>query len=649
MASSCRGPPGTGKTHTIANLICHAMALGQRVLVVSRGEAALAVLRDQLPEKVRPLVISILSNERQGLRQVETAIREIQSVVEESRPEIRLSAIRRCEAEILKIRARLAVIDAELDGLAERQMQPLGPLGERPADVARRLLATREQTRWFTDRPELFRDETHLADADMAALGDARAAVADILDHIDADLPPLAGLPGVAAVLSWHADMRQARALGEAHETGPAGPLRIGPAEAAAAERLGGALRDLAAAREAAARQDWLEPILALAGHRDPSPWPDMLRDIAAAFRAVEGERTRLVPFAVELPDALVDDEAARAAVTRAAAGERTWPRLSVGKSQAKELVAEVRVRGRWPEADRDLWGAVAAQLRLADDRRALAARWRAFAIEAGVGPGSDPGTPAPAAQMLARLDAVAAALSTLGPAARTLPQLGALSGDPGLARALAAQVEGAAASVRLAAADGERQAAAALFRSPDRTSVMGRQFFGQIVGRDDVAPERIEGLWGALVERIGAVEAAAGPFATIRRVTDLIAAAGAPAWADRLRAEPPAPEGDALLAADWPEAWDSGAAELHLARLDGRERLLALSRERDAEDRRGRRLFVELVRERAFLALDRRLSATGQIGAGRICAGSGPARQRHRQGSGAAPPRGARRHGPLL
>ncbi len=50
-----QGPPGTGKTHTIANLICHALALGQRVLVVSRGEAALSVLRDQLPEKVRPL------------------------------------------------------------------------------------------------------------------------------------------------------------------------------------------------------------------------------------------------------------------------------------------------------------------------------------------------------------------------------------------------------------------------------------------------------------------------------------------------------------------------------------------------------------------------------------------------------------------
>ena len=62
-----QGPPGTGKTHTIANLICHAMATGQRVLVVSRGEAALAVLKDQLPLEVQPLAISVLSNERQGL------------------------------------------------------------------------------------------------------------------------------------------------------------------------------------------------------------------------------------------------------------------------------------------------------------------------------------------------------------------------------------------------------------------------------------------------------------------------------------------------------------------------------------------------------------------------------------------------------
>jgi superfamily II DNA or RNA helicase len=54
-----QGPPGTGKTHTIANIICRLLATGRRVLVVSHGETALRVIRDQLPDGVRDLTISI--------------------------------------------------------------------------------------------------------------------------------------------------------------------------------------------------------------------------------------------------------------------------------------------------------------------------------------------------------------------------------------------------------------------------------------------------------------------------------------------------------------------------------------------------------------------------------------------------------------
>src|SRR5882672_6451123 len=50
-----QGPPGTGKTHTIANIICHYLANGKRVLVASKGEPALSVLREQIPSGVRPL------------------------------------------------------------------------------------------------------------------------------------------------------------------------------------------------------------------------------------------------------------------------------------------------------------------------------------------------------------------------------------------------------------------------------------------------------------------------------------------------------------------------------------------------------------------------------------------------------------------
>src|SRR6202011_4730226 len=69
-----QGPPGTGKTHTIANIISHMLATGRRVLVVSHGETALRVIRDQLPEGVRDLTISVTTSEREGMKQVEKAI-----------------------------------------------------------------------------------------------------------------------------------------------------------------------------------------------------------------------------------------------------------------------------------------------------------------------------------------------------------------------------------------------------------------------------------------------------------------------------------------------------------------------------------------------------------------------------------------------
>ena len=53
------GPPGTGKTHTIANLVAALLADGQRVLVTSQKAQALRVLRDKLPESLRRLCVSL--------------------------------------------------------------------------------------------------------------------------------------------------------------------------------------------------------------------------------------------------------------------------------------------------------------------------------------------------------------------------------------------------------------------------------------------------------------------------------------------------------------------------------------------------------------------------------------------------------------
>jgi len=72
-----QGPPGTGKTHTIANIIGHLLAQGKTVLVTSHTPKALRVLRDQIPEDLRPLCVSAVGGDRESRRQLETSITEI--------------------------------------------------------------------------------------------------------------------------------------------------------------------------------------------------------------------------------------------------------------------------------------------------------------------------------------------------------------------------------------------------------------------------------------------------------------------------------------------------------------------------------------------------------------------------------------------
>ena len=56
-----QGPPGTGKSHTITNLIAHYIAEGKKIIVTSEKSKALEVIKEKLPEAIKPLCLSILS------------------------------------------------------------------------------------------------------------------------------------------------------------------------------------------------------------------------------------------------------------------------------------------------------------------------------------------------------------------------------------------------------------------------------------------------------------------------------------------------------------------------------------------------------------------------------------------------------------
>lgn len=72
-----QGPPGTGKSHTIANIVSHSLAHGQRVLVTSHSAAALAAVREKIPDSIRDLSVALLTSETESLADFEKSVREI--------------------------------------------------------------------------------------------------------------------------------------------------------------------------------------------------------------------------------------------------------------------------------------------------------------------------------------------------------------------------------------------------------------------------------------------------------------------------------------------------------------------------------------------------------------------------------------------
>lgn len=74
-----KGPPGTGKSHTIANLISRFLAQGKSVLVTSQTSKALEVLRDKLPENIRSLAVSQLNQTAKRDDVLQQSISEISS------------------------------------------------------------------------------------------------------------------------------------------------------------------------------------------------------------------------------------------------------------------------------------------------------------------------------------------------------------------------------------------------------------------------------------------------------------------------------------------------------------------------------------------------------------------------------------------
>jgi hypothetical protein len=181
-----KGPPGTGKSHTIANLICHLLATGERVLVTAHAPKALTVLRDLLPGDVRNLCVTAFGSSREDHRLLEDSVRGILSQKNEWKgEEWARGEIDRLEKELRELEDETAKVERHLRECREAETHShtlIGGYQGTAAQIARQVEKERGAYAWF---PELRDDQNScpLQPHDIEFLADVHIALTD--EHLN--------------------------------------------------------------------------------------------------------------------------------------------------------------------------------------------------------------------------------------------------------------------------------------------------------------------------------------------------------------------------------------------------------------------------------------------------------------------------------
>ncbi|MGH1365521.1 MAG: AAA domain-containing protein [Calditrichia bacterium] len=151
-------PPGTGKTQTIANLLCHLLAQGKRVLVTSKITANLSDLLARLPEEFGSLRAPLLKDKLTHMHELEEVIQNFVEQhdawsSEDNKAEI--EALEEQHKNLLEEQNRLIeTMEGGLENAKVHGTLDSGAYEGTPQEIIKRLQEESEYFDWFPDVPD---------------------------------------------------------------------------------------------------------------------------------------------------------------------------------------------------------------------------------------------------------------------------------------------------------------------------------------------------------------------------------------------------------------------------------------------------------------------------------------------------------------
>lgn len=637
-----QGPPGTGKTHTIANVISHYLAQGKRVLVTAKGESALAVLQEKLPERIRPLSVALLSDERDGMKQFEHSIQTIAASVSALNPTQAAAAIARAEDSLNQLHAKIAHVDREIGQCASRHMRNVVFRGKdtTPEELARVVVEEEETHGWFDDEPAMESAPRH-TDESVAELRQARCKLGEDLVYLGSSLPSPQDFPGWPDVLALHRDLVKANAIETDVQEGNL--LDLVDTQLRTFELAQNLLVFLderkALVAKCQAAPEWLKALQARLVHlKQDDPVLQALVGVCQQVEALEVERRQLLAQALDVPlDCELNADYCEA-VGRLISGKGAFA-LPFGKSEARKLIGATTVEGGKP-ADAAAWGQVAQLLSWRHRARKALARWSSLSGELALEAtpeGLDAGFKS-LEQWRSGIEDARSLAFDIDPSVSTRLEevFGKATADRAKERGEA--FLDLARNSLLAHLDKGRLSYATrrvqeiLLKLNCHSGAIVEElydFLAEMLGRPLADEGVLQTTWLALQAELARLTPLKPALDVITRVCNDLESAGAINWARRLRTQPASADTDVQVPTTWRQAWEWREAVMLLDAIDGHDRMRSLFEQRKSLTTTLARTYQELVAEKTWLevfhnspssvrqALQAYLNAVQAMGAG--------------------------------
>lgn len=643
-----QGPPGTGKTHTIANIICHYLATGRTVLVTSKGEPALSFLQEQIPEELRSLTISYLTNERQGMKQLEAAVQLLAGLVSQTNLRELNQEAESSELRVKQLNKEIGQVDIEIKEWGLKQLNPVdmklsGTEAEITAmELAHQVINDAGCHEWLSD--ELGSSERYnpkFFDSDIAKIRRARRALGKDIAYIGKRLPMPNDLLDAANIVVIHDDLATSARIAEDTKKNHIPPLAVSVDKSVdRAKRLIKPLKELLDLLKQIDDHTWIGKIfyLWIDSSLENSENTNLFDDLKRELSNLSQQRQKFVKTLVEVNDPSSCMEHVIGALSNLKDGKRPFGLFSFGNKEAKRIIEQIRVDGETP-VNTEQWQLAFDYVAFQEDMRKFIIKWNHAGQELDLpellytynslfkDAQSIHSVISKAEQIAKDWNVVREEIIELFPHGIDVAKLPKSKSE--IEKAIQA-IELNTSRIRLGAQRLKLQDLTDKLKQSDGIiSEKIRNFIEKVIGNPSYSSDTVIQEWQSFVTELERINNLSTYMQEVEDIAGRISDSGAHKWAEKLKTEPLLGTEDELTPVDWYESWQWKRREQYLREIDGREELKGLSDKRSQLDHDLKRTFSKLVRiktniglhlnmtERVQGALMRFVSAVAKIGKG--------------------------------